>query len=67
MRMRLPDTEWEFTGPYLPVGECGPRLEGLRQPFEGVIWWFETGGQRREMPAGVRCLAGPFQPLPAVA
>ncbi|MGW5932380.1 IS5 family transposase [Streptomyces anulatus] len=58
--MRLPDAprpphltdgEWEFIGPYLPIGEFGPYPERLRQQFEGVIWRFRTGGQWREMPA----------------
>ncbi len=43
--------EWEFIGPYLPIGEYGPYPEGLRQQFEGVIWRFKAGGQWREMPA----------------
>jgi transposase len=42
--------EWEFIGPYLPIGEYGPYPERLRQQFEGVIWRFKTGGQWREMP-----------------
>ena len=36
--------------PYLPIGECDPYPEWLRQQFEGVIWRFRTGGQWREMP-----------------
>lgn len=50
MRVQLSDEEWEFLGPYLPIGECGPYPERLRQQFEGVIWLFRTGGQWREMP-----------------
>jgi transposase len=42
--------DWEFIGPYLPIGEYGPYPERLRQQFEGVIWRFRTGGQWREMP-----------------
>jgi transposase len=42
--------DWEFIGPYLPIGEYGPYPERLRQRFEGVIWRFRTGGQWREMP-----------------
>lgn len=49
-RMQLTDREWEFIGPYLPIGEYGPYPERLRQQFEGVIWRFRTGGQWREMP-----------------
>ncbi|KOV64110.1 transposase, partial [Streptomyces sp. AS58] len=49
--MQLTDAEWEFIGPYLPIGEYGPYPERLRQQFEGVIWRFKTGGQWREMPA----------------
>ncbi|GAA3378618.1 hypothetical protein GCM10020367_58860 [Streptomyces sannanensis] len=45
------DVEWEFIGPYLPIGSFGPYPERLRQQFEGVIWRFKTGGQWREMPA----------------
>ena len=45
------DEEWKFIGPYLPIGRYGPYPERLRQPFEGVIWRFKTGGQWREMPA----------------
>ncbi|MDQ1065115.1 transposase [Streptomyces canus] len=48
--MQLTDEEWEFIGPYLPIGEYGPYPERLRQQFEGVIWRFKTGGQWREMP-----------------
>ncbi|MGC5004745.1 IS5 family transposase [Streptomyces sp. DT203] len=50
-RVQLTDEEWEFIGPYLPVGEYGPYPDRLRQQFEGVIWRFRTGGQWREMPA----------------
>ncbi|MQS14517.1 IS5 family transposase [Streptomyces kaniharaensis] len=50
-RVQLTDAEWEFIGPYLPIGEYGPYPERLRQQFEGVIWRFRTGGQWREMPA----------------
>ncbi|GAA2828401.1 hypothetical protein GCM10010505_60570 [Kitasatospora aburaviensis] len=49
-RAQLTDAEWEFIGPYLPIGEYGPYPERLRQQFEGVIWRFRTGGQWREMP-----------------
>lgn len=49
-RVQLTDEEWKFIGPYLPIGECGPYPERLRQQFEGVIWRFKTGGQWREMP-----------------
>ncbi|MFF5189355.1 transposase [Streptomyces sp. NPDC000345] len=48
--MQLTDEEWDFIGPYLPIGEYGPYLERLRQQFAGVIWRFRTGGQWREMP-----------------
>ncbi|MFI5972693.1 IS5 family transposase [Streptomyces sp. NPDC051452] len=48
-RVQLTDEEWEFIGPYLPIGEYGPYPERLRQQFEGVIWRFKTGGQWREM------------------
>lgn len=48
--MQLTDEEWEFIGPYLPIGVYGPYPERLRQQFEGVIWRFKTGGQWREMP-----------------
>ncbi|MFE9255777.1 hypothetical protein [Streptomyces sp. NPDC006879] len=44
-RTQLTDVEWEFNGPYLPIGEYGPHSERLRQQFEGVIWRFRTGGQ----------------------
>jgi Transposase and inactivated derivatives len=50
-RAQLMDVEWEFIGPYLPIGRHGPYPERLRQQFEGVIWRFRTGGQWREMPA----------------
>lgn len=49
-RLQLNDAEWEFAGPYLPIGEYGPYPERLRQQFESVIWRFKTGGQWREMP-----------------
>jgi len=48
--VQLTDAEWEFIGPYLPIGEYGPYPERLRRQFEGVIWRFRTGGQWREMP-----------------
>lgn len=50
-RAQLMDVEWEFIGPYLPIGRHGPYPERLRQQFEGVIWRFWSGGQWREMPA----------------
>jgi hypothetical protein len=50
--VQLTHDEWEFIGPYLPIGEYGPYPERLRQQFEGVIWRFKTGGQWREMPQG---------------
>jgi transposase len=49
-RIQLAGGEWEFIGPYLPIGEYGPYPERLRQQFGGVIWGFKTGGQWREMP-----------------
>lgn len=49
-RVQLTDVEWEFIGPYLPVGEYGPYSERLRRQFEGVIWRFRTGSQWREVP-----------------
>ncbi|RPE39220.1 transposase [Streptomyces sp. Ag109_O5-1] len=49
-RAQLTDNEWEFIGPFLPVGRFGPYPERLREQFEGVIWRFRTGGQWREMP-----------------
>jgi transposase len=49
-RMQLTDVQWEFIGPYLPIGEYGPYPRRLRQQFGGVIWRFRTGGQWREMP-----------------
>lgn len=49
-RVQLTDAEWEFIGPYLPIGGYGPYPDRLRQQFEGVIWRFRTGGQWREMP-----------------
>ncbi len=49
-RVQLTDEEWEFIGPYLPIGRYGPYPARLRQQFEGVLWRFRTGGQWREMP-----------------
>jgi transposase len=49
-RAQLNDSEWEFIGPFLPVGRFGPYPERLREQFEGVIWRFRTGSQWREMP-----------------
>ena len=49
-RAQLTDGEWEFIGPFLPVGRFGPYPERLREQFEGVIWRFRTGSQWREMP-----------------
>ncbi len=50
-RAQLSDEEWEYVGPYLPIGEYGPYPATLRQQFEGVIWKFRSGAQWREMPA----------------
>ncbi|MFJ4974586.1 transposase [Streptomyces coeruleorubidus] len=49
-RAQLNDSEWEFIGPFLPVGRFGPCPERLREQFEGVIWRFRTGSQWRGMP-----------------
>ncbi len=49
-RAQLTDDEWEFIGPFVPVGRFGPYPERLREQFEGVIWRFRTGSQWREMP-----------------
>lgn len=49
-RAQLSDEEWEFIGPFLPIGRFGPYPERLREQFEGVIWRFRTGSQWREMP-----------------
>jgi len=49
-REQLTDVQWEFIGPYLPIGAYGPYPGRLRQQFEGVIWKFRTGAQWREMP-----------------
>lgn len=49
-RAQLTDDEWEFIKPYLPIGRFGPYPQRLRHQFEGVIWRFKMGGQRREMP-----------------
>lgn len=49
-RAQLTDEEWEFIGPFLPVGRFGPYPERLREQFEGVIWRYRTGSQWREMP-----------------
>ncbi|MFF9652173.1 transposase [Streptomyces sp. NPDC014622] len=46
----MTDAEREFLGPYLPIGRYGPFPERLRRQFEGVVWWFRTGCQWREMP-----------------
>nr|WP_078987665.1 transposase [Streptomyces sp. XY332] len=51
-RAQLTDEEWEFIEPHLPIGEYGPYYpKTLRQQFEGMIWRFRTGLQRREMPS----------------
>ncbi|AKA06663.1 transposase IS1647 [Streptomyces noursei ZPM] len=49
-RAQLTDEEWEFIGPFLPIGGFGPYPERLREQFEGVMWRFRTGSQWREMP-----------------
>ena len=49
-RRELNDSEWELVEPFLPVGRYGPYPKHLREPFEGVIWKFRSGGQWREMP-----------------
>ncbi|MFJ5725944.1 transposase [Streptomyces sp. NPDC093149] len=35
----------------MPVGECDPSSERLREQFEGVVWRFRTGSLWRDMPA----------------
>jgi len=49
-RRQLADEQWQLIEPFLPIGEYGPYPERLRDQFEGVIWRFRTGAQRREMP-----------------
>lgn len=49
-RVQLTHVEWEFIGPYRPIGVYGPYPKRLRQQLEGAIWQFKTGGQWREMP-----------------
>lgn len=36
--VQLNDEEWEFIGPYVPIGGYGANTERLRQQIEGVIW-----------------------------
>jgi hypothetical protein len=43
--VQLTNDEWEFIGPYLPIGEYGPYPKHPRQMFEGVIRRFKTGAQ----------------------
>ncbi|WP_443033834.1 transposase [Streptomyces sp. CA2R101] len=50
-RAQLTDAQWEFIGPFLPMGRFGPYPERLREQFEWVIWRFRTGSQWREMPS----------------
>ncbi|MWA08145.1 NUDIX domain-containing protein [Streptomyces sp. BA2] len=50
-RAQLTDDEWEFVGPYLPIGRYGPYPERLRQQFEGVIWRFTTAARAVSGPA----------------
>jgi transposase len=50
-RRQLTDRQWEFIGPYLPIGRYGPYPERLRDQFEGMIWRFRSGAQWREMPS----------------
>lgn len=50
-RAQLTDEEWEYVGPYLPIGEYGPYPTRLRQQFESVVWRSRSGAQWREMPA----------------
>jgi transposase len=49
-RRQLTDEQWKFIKHYLPIGRFGPYPERLRDQFEGVIWRFRSGAQRREMP-----------------
>jgi len=49
-RAQLTDQEWEFIEPFLPIGAFGPYPQNLRKQFEGVVWKFRSGAQRREMP-----------------
>ncbi|BBC34316.1 hypothetical protein SGFS_056100 [Streptomyces graminofaciens] len=50
-RRQLSDEQWEFIESYLPIGEYGPYPERLPDQFEGVIWWFRSSAQWREMPS----------------
>lgn len=61
-RVQLTDEDWQFIGPYLPIGEYGPYPGRLRQQFEGVIWRTVAGDAD-----AVRCLIDRSRPLPAVA
>ncbi|MFE9381490.1 hypothetical protein [Streptomyces sp. NPDC006855] len=36
-RPHMTDGEWEFIGPFLPIGRYGSYPERLRQQFEGAI------------------------------
>ncbi|MGI5143318.1 MULTISPECIES: hypothetical protein [unclassified Streptomyces] len=36
-RVQLTDEEWEFIGPYLPIGEYGPYPEWLRQQAASLL------------------------------
>ncbi|GGU47013.1 hypothetical protein GCM10010289_79470 [Streptomyces violascens] len=48
-RRELSDDEWVLIEPLLPIGRYGPYPQRLCEQFEGVIWRFRTGSQRREM------------------
>ncbi|MGW0838890.1 transposase [Streptomyces sp. NPDC002787] len=50
MGAQLTAGEWEFIGPFLPVGRNGPYRQRLREQVERVVWRFRTGSQWRETP-----------------
>lgn len=49
-RRELTDNQWELISPHLPIGQCGPYPENLRDQLEGIIWRFRTGSPWRDVP-----------------
>lgn len=50
----LRDDYWELISPHLPIGQCGPYTEHLRDQLEGIIWRFRTRGPVARRTGGVR-------------
>ncbi|MGV9346920.1 transposase [Streptomyces spiralis] len=49
-RHELPDAEWEFVRPLLPVSSRGCKRLDDRRVLNGIVWKFRTGTAWRDVP-----------------